>query len=222
MAVRELEKLEIDPIEKVYIYHRFNISRAYLVVSYAAIVTRQGPLSLTEGRRLGLDTSLKIAEARENLRSQITERSGVRSPSPDDFDPKEVDDLVRQLFEVPARPPSNSTSGSVTNGRSSRSNSRASSFSLPSSPPTKTVSPPPGRAQQSEYDFPQSSYKQSGGGAGGSLMRGVSNIFSEPGTPGEERGEDMSTFNSNSGEPSRTSVTRSLFVTPSNINSFVL
>ncbi|KZP28463.1 hypothetical protein FIBSPDRAFT_779858 [Athelia psychrophila] len=196
LAVRELEKLEIDPIEKVYIYHRFNISRGYLVVSYASIVVRQGPLTLLEGRKLGLDTSLKIAEARERLRSQITDRSGVRSPMPDDFDPKDVDTLVRELFEVPTRPhnPSAPASAGGTNGRAlsrapSRTSSRASSSSHPSSPPMNTVSPPPGRAQQNEYGHPQSN---------GGLMRGISSMFGDASISADDKGEDVYTTNGNS------------------------
>lgn len=225
LAVRELEKLEIDPIEKVYIYHRFNISRGYLVVSYASIVTRQGPLTLTEGRKLGLDTSLKIAEARERLRSQVSERNGVRSPMPDDFDPKDVDTIVRELFEVPTRPPNNGAPGSAngTNGRAhSRAHSRTSSVSHPSSPPINTVSPPPGRSQQNDYGLPTSPTKPSPAQGNGGLMRGISSMFGDASTPTDDKVEDSHSSNGNMGEPSRTSVMHSFPVASSDINSSVI
>ena len=208
LAVRELEKLEIDPIEKVYIYHRFNISRSYLVVSYAAIVTRQSPLNLVEGRKLGLDTSLKIAEGRERLREQVTQRLGVRSPGPEDFETKDVDQLVRELFEVPTRPP-----GGPTNGRQATP-----SDSRPSSPPTNPGSPPPLRTQVTgEYNSTQS--PKTGTNGNGSLMGNISSLFGNGGTPTEDKTVEPSP--TTPGEPSLTSVMLPFFVAPSNINSFV-
>jgi hypothetical protein len=148
LAIRELEKLEIEPIERVCIYHRYDIDRGYLVTSYAAICTRPGTLNLSEGRRLGLETSLQIAEARERIRAVASERSGTRSPTFADFTPEDVDTIVREVFEVHVRsspltgggrPSPTSGSSSAANGSHSRSSSGA--WPPAQTPGTPTTAP---------------------------------------------------------------------------------
>jgi hypothetical protein len=166
LAIRELEKLDIEPIEKVYIYHLYHIDRAFLITSYAAICTRPVPLNLHEGRRLGLETALKVAEARERIRAVTSEKSGARSPTFADFAPGDVDEIVREVFEIVVR--SNPLSGgggpSPISGPSSAVNG---SHSRPGSnawPPAQTVvttatSPPasaPRQQQQQQHPFSNS------------------------------------------------------------------
>ncbi|KAF8435082.1 hypothetical protein L210DRAFT_3326005, partial [Boletus edulis BED1] len=105
LSVRELEKLEIEPIEKIAIYHDHNISRLYLVPSYISVCKRDKSLSFSEGMNLGMETVLRIAEARERLRLQASE-SGVRSPTFEDFEDNEVETLVREIFNLGSRPTS--------------------------------------------------------------------------------------------------------------------
>ncbi|KAF8841712.1 hypothetical protein BDN67DRAFT_900865 [Paxillus ammoniavirescens] len=115
LSVRELEKLTIEPVEKVAIYHDHNISRLYLIPSYVDICKRDKPLSFTEGMKLGMETVLRIADARERVRQHASE-SGVRTPTFDDFEDAEVEVLIREVFGLGSRPTSPSPATAPTNG----------------------------------------------------------------------------------------------------------
>ncbi|KAG6381999.1 hypothetical protein JVT61DRAFT_630 [Boletus reticuloceps] len=131
LSVRELEKLEIEPIEKIAIYHKFNISRLYLVPSYIAVCKRDKSLSFSEGMNLGMETVLRIAEARERLRLQASE-SGVRSPTFEDFEDNEVETLVREIFNLGSRPTSPTHATSPASGVNGAANGTP--FKLNSAP----------------------------------------------------------------------------------------
>ena len=68
LCIRELEKLTISPVEKIHIYQTFKLDRKLLLKSYMELTTRSDPLDLEEGHKLGIDTSLQIARAREHAR----------------------------------------------------------------------------------------------------------------------------------------------------------
>lgn len=161
LAIRELEKLDIEPIEKVYIYHLYLIDRAYLVTSYAAICTRPVPLNLHEGRRLGLETALKVAEARERIRAVTSEKSGARSPTFADFAPDDVDAIVRDVFEIVVR--SNPLSGG--GGPSPISGSSSGRTGSNAWPPAQTVvttaTSPPASAPRQQQQQQHPSFSES-------------------------------------------------------------
>ena len=113
LTVRELEKIEIESIEKISIYHEYAISKLYLIPSYISVVKRDKPLSFTEGMKLGMETVLRVADARERARQHASE-SGVRTPSFDDFDDSEVEVLVRDVFGLGTRPTSPTPPAGVT------------------------------------------------------------------------------------------------------------
>jgi len=115
LSVRELEKIEIEAVEKISIYHENNISRLYLIPSYIAVCKRDKPLSFKEGMKLGMETVLRIAEARERLRLQASE-SGIRTPTFEDFEDTEVEVLIREIFSLGSRPTSPTPATSPPNG----------------------------------------------------------------------------------------------------------
>ncbi|KIL00861.1 hypothetical protein PAXRUDRAFT_29487 [Paxillus rubicundulus Ve08.2h10] len=115
LSVRELEKLTIESVEKIAIYHDHNISRLYLLPSYIDICKRDKPLSFTEGMKLGMETVLRIADARERVRQHASE-SGVRTPTFDDFEDAEVEVLIREVFGLGSRPTSPSPATVPANG----------------------------------------------------------------------------------------------------------
>lgn len=121
LAVRELEKIDIEAVEKISIYHNNTISRLYLIPSYIAVCKRDKPLSFTEGMSLGMETVLRIAEARERLRLQASE-SGIRTPTFEDFEDAEVEVLIREIFGLGPRPTSPSLATSPANGVNGSSN----------------------------------------------------------------------------------------------------
>ncbi|KAF8840415.1 hypothetical protein BDN67DRAFT_968616 [Paxillus ammoniavirescens] len=115
LCVRELEKLPIEPVEKIAIYHDHNISRLYLIPSYVALCKRDGPLSFTEGMKLGMETVLRIADARERVRQRASE-SGIRTPTFEDYEDAQVEDFIREIFGLGSRPTSPSPATAPTNG----------------------------------------------------------------------------------------------------------
>ena len=142
LSVRELEKIEIEAVEKISIYHDNNISRLYLIPSYIDVCKRDKPLSFTEGMKLGMETVLRIAEARERLRLQASE-SGIRTPTFEDFEDAEVEILIREIFNLGSRPTSPAAVTSPTNGVNGSSNP---GIKLNPAPPPKANGAPASRA----------------------------------------------------------------------------
>lgn len=68
LCIRELGKLEIEPVEKIELYQSFQLNPNLLHSSFVELVIRPQPLSIAEGERLTLSTSIKLAEARERAR----------------------------------------------------------------------------------------------------------------------------------------------------------
>ena len=68
LCIRELENLSLPPVERIRIYQRFKIDKILLLEPFAQLSIRMEPLSLEEGRTLGLDACLRIARARELCR----------------------------------------------------------------------------------------------------------------------------------------------------------
>ncbi|KAG2137431.1 uncharacterized protein EDB93DRAFT_1091189 [Suillus bovinus] len=102
-AIRELEKLNIEPIDKIVAYHDYKINKTLLLPAYIAMCKREKPLSLAEGTKLGMETVLRLADARERARQQAAE-NGIRSPTFDDFQDIQMEDMVREVFGIPPRP----------------------------------------------------------------------------------------------------------------------
>jgi hypothetical protein len=96
--VRELEKLRIPDIDKIVIYHKYDIDRRLLMRQYTAVCQREAPLSIQECTDLGLETTVKIFRARESVRSTRTS-TGIHSPVT--ASPVELRDIVKDLFELP-------------------------------------------------------------------------------------------------------------------------
>ncbi|KII95605.1 hypothetical protein PLICRDRAFT_97198 [Plicaturopsis crispa FD-325 SS-3] len=116
LVVRELEKMVIADIPKIVIYHSYDVERTYLLPNYAALCAREDPITLHEGRELGLETVLRVAEARERLR-----RNGPRSPTGAEFPAVDLQAIVCEIFEISPPSPSSSTADAsfrLVNGNS--------------------------------------------------------------------------------------------------------
>ncbi|KAI9511473.1 hypothetical protein F5148DRAFT_1280749 [Russula earlei] len=95
LCLRELEKLPITAVEKIRRYQEFKLDRALLAESFAMLMLRVEPLSIEEGRLLGIDTSLQIAQAREASRSL---NHGL-GPSPG-VDEQEFALIILKIFNI--------------------------------------------------------------------------------------------------------------------------
>ncbi|KAI0698309.1 hypothetical protein C8T65DRAFT_742883 [Cerioporus squamosus] len=70
LAIRQLQVLEdISSIDKVVLAREYDINDHWVLSAYTALCERPEPLSIPEAARLGLETSMRIAQLREQLRA---------------------------------------------------------------------------------------------------------------------------------------------------------
>jgi hypothetical protein len=100
LALRELERLEIPPLRKIVIYHSYAIDRKLLQAAYSALTVRDEPITIEEGRELGLETAMQLAHARELARAPSGRRSG-HPQSLVNVAGAGLDALIRDLFQLP-------------------------------------------------------------------------------------------------------------------------
>ena len=137
LCEREIEKFEIAPVTKIELYQRYELDRTLLIPSFLFLCTRAEPISLKEGRQIGLETALLIARARECARS-MPASNGVRSPTAADLKEAEMVSLIKEVFGMPAGPPSpslvplkNGMGATKINGTTSHTHSEALKPTLP-------------------------------------------------------------------------------------------
>ena len=92
-ATKNLDKLELDPVDKVVMAREYEVDPAYgwFDQAYTLLGERDAPISKEEGTRLGLDAVVFLSALRENVRSARYER--------------EKAELRRELDEALAAPP---------------------------------------------------------------------------------------------------------------------
>ncbi|TFY83635.1 hypothetical protein EWM64_g377 [Hericium alpestre] len=122
LGIRELEKLDIGPVQKILIYHDYAGPEHLLVPSYTQLTLRDDPLRMEEGRALGLEVSLQIAKAREAARGQ-SDDAGLRSAGPVTLEDGDLEDLVMGVFNV--------TDASSTDSNSTTRRPKSSSRTVP-------------------------------------------------------------------------------------------
>ncbi|KAG7449819.1 uncharacterized protein BT62DRAFT_886109, partial [Guyanagaster necrorhizus] len=98
LAIRELEKHLMDDIERIVVYQKYNVDKRLLIPRYAALCARTETLSLSEGMRLGMETALNIARARECARSPSV--GGLRSPTSVILPSEEMHGIIVDLFSI--------------------------------------------------------------------------------------------------------------------------
>lgn len=69
LAIQRLQALDMSPIERICIAHEYDISGRWVLAAYIALCERPEPLTLPEASRLGLETAMRIAQLREQLRA---------------------------------------------------------------------------------------------------------------------------------------------------------
>ncbi|KAI0330433.1 hypothetical protein GY45DRAFT_754913 [Cubamyces sp. BRFM 1775] len=70
LAIRSLQSLDITPVERILLAQEFDIPGRWALPAYVALCERPEPLSLGEAALLGLETSVRIAQLREQLRAR--------------------------------------------------------------------------------------------------------------------------------------------------------
>lgn len=135
LALRELEQLVIPPLQKIVIYHSYGIDRSLLQAAYTAFAVRDEPITIEEGKELGLETAIQLARAREFVRAPASGGKRIKDArSPVNVAGAELDALIRDLFRLslpdqesqgPQQKPTGR--GSKTGGHGERPNGTSSS-----------------------------------------------------------------------------------------------
>lgn len=90
-----MEKQVIPALNKITIYHRYDVNRDLLYQSYMDLCLREEPLTYAEAEDLGLETWLMISTARETIRRG----DGSASPTANRSS-REVEHVISQVFRL--------------------------------------------------------------------------------------------------------------------------
>jgi len=90
-----MEKQTIPALNKITIYHRYDVNRELLFQSYMDLCLREEPLSYVEAGDLGLETWLMVSTARETIRRG----DGSASPTAN-RSTEEVESTIGQVFRL--------------------------------------------------------------------------------------------------------------------------
>ncbi|KAI9465149.1 hypothetical protein BJY52DRAFT_666785 [Lactarius psammicola] len=71
LAIRGLEGHQIPALQKIVLYQTYKVDRNRLQTAYTALTVRDEPITIEEGRELGLETALQLARAREVARAPV-------------------------------------------------------------------------------------------------------------------------------------------------------
>lgn len=100
LAIRGLEGLhDIPALQKVALYQKYEVDRNLLQAAYTALTVRDEPITVEEGRELGLETALLVAQARETARAPRRARSQVSLAG------AELDALINNIFTLSSSDP---------------------------------------------------------------------------------------------------------------------
>jgi len=98
-AVRELEKQEMPVSKRIKLYHANKVDRNILIPWYAALCEREDHLTLEEGEDIGMETLVLIARGRGEARASRL-ASGLRSPLTPTIRGEELNEVIRELFQI--------------------------------------------------------------------------------------------------------------------------
>ena len=101
LAIRELQTRPIGPIQRILLYREHTVNETHLHQAYTELTVRDEPLNMDEGRLLGLETVLQLADARERARAPISPGNRSGGPrSPATHTGAQLDDIVKDVFHV--------------------------------------------------------------------------------------------------------------------------
>jgi hypothetical protein len=102
LAIRQLEDLQLQPVEKISTYKKYNVDNELLLPSYMALCRSPTLPSPSDGQVLTMETVLKLADARE--RSLLSAAaSGCASPTSASASDEVLGSIVADLFGLTPR-----------------------------------------------------------------------------------------------------------------------
>ncbi|KAG2153213.1 hypothetical protein DEU56DRAFT_473136 [Suillus clintonianus] len=99
LVVRQLEKLDLKPIDKIKIYSDFNIDAQLLLPSYSTLAMSPTLPPLSEASKLDIETILKLTMVRERAVQRSAEK-GCRSPTSASAGDEEVRRIICDIFQL--------------------------------------------------------------------------------------------------------------------------
>lgn len=99
LVVRQLEKLDLQPIDKIKIYSDFKIDAQLLIPSYSTLAKSPTLPPLSEAAKLDIETILKLTMVRERALQKAAE-DGCRSPTSASAGDDDVKRFICQIFDL--------------------------------------------------------------------------------------------------------------------------
>ena len=125
LAVRELQRLSMDPLQRILLYRKYAVNGVHLQKAFTELTIREKRITVDEGRELGLETMVQLADARERARAPVSPGNRSGDPhSPVTHTETQLDDIVKDTFKLTA---SSSTMPQTPTGRNTRADSTQSS-----------------------------------------------------------------------------------------------
>ncbi|KAG2142960.1 hypothetical protein DEU56DRAFT_733487 [Suillus clintonianus] len=141
LAIEQLQNLEIDPVEKIAIFNKYEIDKSLLLPEYMHLCTREGQMSIEEGEKVGLLTVLGIHQARERAMKSARPREG-HSLTPADASDEDLEQILKDIFNLDANATAGSRRGAYnqvpsggTSGQSAQSQGQSNSLTIINTPP---------------------------------------------------------------------------------------
>lgn len=100
LVIRQLEKLDLQPIDKIKIYSDFKIDAQLLIPSYSTLAKSPTLPPLSEAAKLDIETILKITMVRERALQKAAE-DGCRSPTSASAGDEDVKRFICDIFDLP-------------------------------------------------------------------------------------------------------------------------
>ncbi|KAJ8481602.1 hypothetical protein ONZ45_g15266 [Pleurotus djamor] len=88
LCLRELEAMKMPLVDRLVLYQAHQVADDVLIPRYCQLCARDEMLTMDEGQRLGMATTLLICTVREQLRSSAAD--GLKSPLPPNLKTKDV------------------------------------------------------------------------------------------------------------------------------------
>ncbi|KAI6119047.1 hypothetical protein EDD16DRAFT_1480460 [Pisolithus croceorrhizus] len=99
LAIQQLERLPMDPVDKITLYKEHKLDKKLLVPSFVELCKSPTLPSPAEAERLQMETILRLAAARERALTRAAEQ-GNRSPTSALLDDEELVTIVNDVFEM--------------------------------------------------------------------------------------------------------------------------
>ncbi|KAG1903348.1 uncharacterized protein F5891DRAFT_1018971 [Suillus fuscotomentosus] len=119
LVVRQLERLDLQPIDKIKIYSDFKIDAQLLIPSYSTLAKSPTLPSLSEAAKLDIETILRLTMVRERALQKAAE-DGCRSPTSASAGDEDVKRFICEIFGLPntstAKPPNTVAEGGSADG----------------------------------------------------------------------------------------------------------